>query len=253
MSRVSPRAVSITIGTVDSARSRRQTSNPSSPGSIRSSSTRSGDSRWKAGTASVPLWQKSGSMPSLRSTMPSISARSMSSSTTSTRAFTPHMVAPVGTGLPTAVHMGRSGHVVTDPSARSARPRQLDPAVGVVPRAAPRVAGPGRPSRRRARGSHPRRGRPPPGYGSRGTGRLRLRGTGSRGSLHTVSTANSLRPDTALPRATGSPDTALPPVTGSRGSPAGASRPRGVHPRRPRSPASSRCAHWASVSCSTEP
>ena len=181
MSRVSPRAVSMTIGTVDSARSRRQTSSPSSPGSIRSSSTRSGDSRWKAGTASVPLWQKSGSMPSLRRTMPSISARSMSSSTTSTRAFTPHMVAPVGTGLPTAVHMGRSGHVVTDPATRSARPRQLDPAVGMVPRAAPRVARPGRTARGRPGAATRARPGPARGYGQPGYGQAPASGVRAAG------------------------------------------------------------------------
>src|SRR6202050_1719332 len=75
----------MTIGTPDSARICRHTSFPSEPGSIRSSSTKSGRESRKASTALSPSATKVGSNPSPRSTIPSISARAASSSTTSTR------------------------------------------------------------------------------------------------------------------------------------------------------------------------
>ena len=52
-----------------------------------------------------------------------------------------HMVALVGMGLPTTVHMGRSGHVRTDATVWSSRPARVGTTVGMVPRAAPRMAG----------------------------------------------------------------------------------------------------------------
>src|ERR1700712_513270 len=85
MSSVSPRAVSITIGTPLSRRSSRQTSSPSRPGSIRSSRTRSGREVRKVDMAARPFASKTGSKPSVRSTMPSISESDASSSTTNTR------------------------------------------------------------------------------------------------------------------------------------------------------------------------
>src|SRR5262245_23294152 len=84
MSTVSVLAVSITIGTPDSIRSSRQISSPSLPGSIRSSSTRSGFAWWKAAIAWSPERTNTGSKPSCLRTMPSISPRDGSSSTTRT-------------------------------------------------------------------------------------------------------------------------------------------------------------------------
>src|SRR3984885_6118559 len=77
----------MTIGTPDSARICRQTSIPSIPGSIRSSSTRSGLDSRNTSIALSPSATKVGSNPSPRKTIPSISARAASSSTTSTRPF----------------------------------------------------------------------------------------------------------------------------------------------------------------------
>src|SRR5215211_4739781 len=93
MSTVSDLAVSITIGTPDSARIALHTSMPFIPGSIRSSSTRSGFSSRSAGNALVPSFTTAVSKPSPRSTIVSISASAGSSSTTSTRAFMPLIVA----------------------------------------------------------------------------------------------------------------------------------------------------------------
>jgi hypothetical protein len=87
MSTVSLLAVSITIGTPDSARIALQTSIPLIPGNIRSSRTRSGLSSRSAGNARLPSATTAVSKPSPRNTMVSISARAGSSSTTSTRAF----------------------------------------------------------------------------------------------------------------------------------------------------------------------
>src|SRR6266508_554452 len=84
MSTVSVLAVSITIGTPDSMRSSRQISRPSLPGSIRSSSTRSGLAWWNAAIALSPERTNTGSKPSCLRTMPSISPRDGSSSTTRT-------------------------------------------------------------------------------------------------------------------------------------------------------------------------
>src|SRR6266536_2342979 len=84
MSTVSVLAVSITIGTPDSMRSSRQISSPSLPGSIRSSSTRSGFAWWNAAIAWSPERTNTGSKPSCLRTMPSISPRDGSSSTTRT-------------------------------------------------------------------------------------------------------------------------------------------------------------------------
>ena len=61
------------------------TSMPSRPGSIRSSNTKSGRAVRNASNAPFPSPQNIGSKPSPRSTMPSISASAVSSSTTSTR------------------------------------------------------------------------------------------------------------------------------------------------------------------------
>src|SRR3954465_13941551 len=58
---------------------------PSVPGSIRSSRTRSGFVARNADRARSPSATKDGSKPSVRRTMPSISANAGSSSTTSTR------------------------------------------------------------------------------------------------------------------------------------------------------------------------
>src|SRR3954452_22629647 len=75
----------MTIGTVDCVRMSWQICRPLRPGSIRSSSTRSGRVCWKTPTARLPSETKAGSYPSRRSRMPSISARAASSSTTRTR------------------------------------------------------------------------------------------------------------------------------------------------------------------------
>src|SRR5437764_4463977 len=77
----------MTIGVPLSARICRQTSMPSVPGSIRSRSTRSGLVARKAARARSPSATNDGSNPSVRRTMPSISASAGSSSTTSTRPF----------------------------------------------------------------------------------------------------------------------------------------------------------------------
>ena len=73
------------IGTPDSARTRVQISMPSMPGSMRSSRMRSGRSVRQTSTAFAPSAQKTVSKPSVRSTMPIISARAVSSSTTRMR------------------------------------------------------------------------------------------------------------------------------------------------------------------------
>src|SRR5450631_1139865 len=86
---VSVRAVSMTIGMPDSARIRRHTSMPSIPGSMRSNSTTSGRLSRNSAIAEDPLAQCTTSRPSLRRTIPSISDNARSSSTTSTRPFTP--------------------------------------------------------------------------------------------------------------------------------------------------------------------
>src|SRR6476659_5693911 len=75
----------MTIGVPLSARIWRQTSIPSVPGSIRSSSTRSGFVARNADSARSPSATNDGAKPSVRRTMPSISASAGSSSTTSTR------------------------------------------------------------------------------------------------------------------------------------------------------------------------
>src|SRR4051794_32416621 len=75
----------MTIGVPLSERICRQTSIPSVPGSIRSSRTRSGLVARKAAIARSPSATNDGSKPSVRRTMPSISASAGSSSTTSTR------------------------------------------------------------------------------------------------------------------------------------------------------------------------
>ncbi len=80
------------IGMPDSARISLQTSRPDSPGSIRSSSTRSGCTSRNASSALDPSRTTAVSKPSPRSTMVSISARAGSSSTTNTRALMPSMV-----------------------------------------------------------------------------------------------------------------------------------------------------------------
>src|SRR5436305_1804133 len=77
----------MTIGMPDSPRMARQISMPLIPGSIRSSRTISGRASRNAAIARSPSATKDGRKPSLRSTMPSISARAGSSSTTSTRAL----------------------------------------------------------------------------------------------------------------------------------------------------------------------
>ena len=96
MSTVSLLAVSITIGTPDSARIARHTSMPFMPGSIRSSSTTSGRSSRTAGSARVPSATTAVSNPSPRSTMVSISASAGSSSTTRTRDFMDHSIPLAG-------------------------------------------------------------------------------------------------------------------------------------------------------------
>jgi hypothetical protein len=73
------------IGTPLSARIAAHTSSPSMPGSIRSSSTRSGAELRNASTAALPSLQKWGSNSADRSTMPIISASAGSSSTTRMR------------------------------------------------------------------------------------------------------------------------------------------------------------------------
>src|SRR5438270_1846715 len=75
----------MTIGVPLSARICRHTSMPSVPGSIRSSNTRSGLVARNADSARSPSATNDGSKPSVRRTMPSISASAGSSSTTSTR------------------------------------------------------------------------------------------------------------------------------------------------------------------------
>src|SRR4051795_6636260 len=75
----------MTIGVPLSALICRQTSMPSVPGSIRSSRTRSGLVARNADSARSPSATNEGSKPSVRRTMPSISASAGSSSTTSTR------------------------------------------------------------------------------------------------------------------------------------------------------------------------
>ena len=112
MSTVSLLAVSITIGTPDSARIARHTSMPFIPGSIRSSSTTSGRSSRTAGNARVPSATTAVSNPSPRSTMVSISASAGSSSTTRTRDF-------MGQSIPLAGHRPRVGPAGR-PSGRSA-------------------------------------------------------------------------------------------------------------------------------------
>src|ERR1035437_246253 len=84
----------MTIGMPDSARIRRHTSIPSMPGSIRSNSTMSGRLSRKSAMAEDPLAQCTTSRPSLRRTMPNISDSARSSSTTSTRPFTPASFRP---------------------------------------------------------------------------------------------------------------------------------------------------------------
>jgi len=93
-------AENLTIGTPDSARMSRQTSTPSRPGSIRSSSTRSGLASLNAARALSPWAHHTGSKPSLRRTIESISARAASSSTTSTRLLTPPALAVSVTCFP---------------------------------------------------------------------------------------------------------------------------------------------------------
>src|SRR5690349_7819282 len=77
----------MTIGTPDSPRMARHTSIPLMPGSIRSSSTMSGRASRNAFSARSPSATKDGRNPSLRRTMPSISASAGSSSTTKIRAL----------------------------------------------------------------------------------------------------------------------------------------------------------------------
>ncbi|OLT28006.1 hypothetical protein BJF83_16350 [Nocardiopsis sp. CNR-923] len=60
-------AVSMITGTFDFCRSVRHTSVPDSPGSIRSSSTRSAPVRSKVSRATVPVGATATSKPSLRS------------------------------------------------------------------------------------------------------------------------------------------------------------------------------------------
>src|SRR4029453_4683999 len=67
---------------------------PSLPGSIRSSSTRSGLAWWKAAMAWSPERTNTGSKPSCRRTIPSISPSDGSSSTTSTLPFTRYRPLP---------------------------------------------------------------------------------------------------------------------------------------------------------------
>ena len=88
----------MTIGTPDSARICRHTSMPSRPGSIRSSSTRSGSVSRNAPAPCPRRRRTTGSKPSPRSTMPSISASAGSSSTTSTRPFMPPSCTPAQAG-----------------------------------------------------------------------------------------------------------------------------------------------------------
>ena len=78
-------AVSMMTGTLDRSRSERHTSLPGSPGSIRSSSTRSAPVRSKVSSASGPVAQTATSKPSLRSMYEIASLNDSSSSTTSTR------------------------------------------------------------------------------------------------------------------------------------------------------------------------
>jgi hypothetical protein len=86
------------IGMPDSARTRVQISIPSIPGSMRSSRMRSGLSERQVSTACAPSAQKTVSNPSVRRTMPIISARAVSSSTTRMRDVICRVVLCVGMG-----------------------------------------------------------------------------------------------------------------------------------------------------------
>ena len=114
------------IGMPDSARISLQTSKPDNPGSIRSSSTRSGCTSRNASSALEPSRTTAVSKPSPRSTMVSISARAGSSSTTNTRALMPSMVtSPAGErGLHRAGY-GARGRRDQAGSGRSGRPLPL--------------------------------------------------------------------------------------------------------------------------------
>src|SRR3954454_147181 len=114
----------MTIGTPDSARISLQTSMPSFPGSIRSSSTTSGRYSRKSDSARVPVVDTRESKPSWRRTIVSISASAASSSTTSTRPRpavpTPSVVATCAVLFPTArsvavvLRLVRARHVDTE-------------------------------------------------------------------------------------------------------------------------------------------
>src|SRR5690554_971362 len=126
----------MTIGTPDSRRICRHTSIPSLPGSMRSSSTRSGFDSRKASSASSPWAQKTGSKPSERSTMPIISARATSSSTTRIRPFMGLSWHPAadGTQIPPAAR-GTMAVMTTpegdqSPWAQPSRPNGSGPAYG---------------------------------------------------------------------------------------------------------------------------
>lgn len=86
MSKSSLRAVSMMIGTWPSARIRRQVSNPSMPGSIRSSTTRSGARSRSCATPSSPVAAVCTVCPCLRSASSMPSRTDASSSTTNTTA-----------------------------------------------------------------------------------------------------------------------------------------------------------------------
>src|SRR5664279_5041026 len=111
------------IGMPDSARICLHTSRPEIPGSIRSSSTRSGWTSRNTSSARDPSRTTAGSNPSPRNTMVSISARAGSSSTTSTRALMPTMVSSraggrwfIGpTGIPRRCPAGGLGRAVEHP------------------------------------------------------------------------------------------------------------------------------------------
>src|SRR5262245_49177582 len=77
------------IGTFERCRSERHTSVPDSPGSIRSSSTRSAPLRSYSANASGPVAATATSYPSRRSMYDSASEKDSSSSTTSTRVTAP--------------------------------------------------------------------------------------------------------------------------------------------------------------------
>ena len=115
----------MTIGTPDSARIWRQTSMPSMPGSIRSSSTRSGWSSRKAASAWSPSATMATSKPSLRSTMPSISASAGSSSTTSTRLLHTQLLQYVVTAVHRAVPHRLMHRATGRLSCAAAAPRSL--------------------------------------------------------------------------------------------------------------------------------